>query len=78
MLMLMSGQHAQLLESGGVPPVARGSKGMREKERESTASRLVADEVFVAETSGLVAQATKAEKCSESPLRLSKLPTHQR
>ena len=57
-------------------PVARESKGMREKERESAASS------FVAEASSLVAEATKEEKrtlekspegftTSQSPLKIN-------
>ena len=75
----MSGQEDALVESGGLPPVARGSKGIRararerekyregERERRSTspASRVVADKSSVL---------LPKQPHQRRPLRLQNLP----
>ena len=83
----MSGQEDALVESGGLPPVARGSKGIRARESERESSEIerggrererekkhVAGlEVCCRQKLGLVAQATSPEETSEA----SKLATCQ-
>ena len=79
----MSGQEDVLVESGGLPPVARGSKGIRAREREREQrnrergarerekKHVAGLEVCCRQKLGLVAQATSPEETSEA----SKLAT---